>query len=1207
MKIKRLEICGFKSFVDRTVLHFDHDVTGVVGPNGCGKSNIVDAIRWAMGEQSAKTLRGRGMEDVIFNGSEDRGPHGFAEVSITFENADGLAPPEYADYSEIQVTRRLDRQGNSDYLINKTPVRLMDVVNLFLGTGVGKRAYSIIEQGRIGYIVSSKPEDRRLLLEEAAGVTKFKLRKKAAERKMDQTRQNLLRVGDIITEIERNLASLKRQAQKAERYKKYRGEMRDLELHVASHRWLELTGTHAVIRAELDEHSAGVEGVRYALRVREAELESKRAEVQLAESAVEKAQTLAYELDNRSRLLESQIEHRTELKKGLVDAEAQMRAELEELARQRETMENERAQLAASLASLEDRERDANANLARETEELERRRGMSTEAERVLGEARARLNDADTRIARAETVLHGFEERRAEANQRLERLLEQATELDARAVELDQEAETIRARLEGLASGKLATAKNRDDAERELEELRVEIRGSDARVEDLRERLTDRRARLRSLEEVHAKFEGVGEGVRALVGEASNRPEGVHGILADRIDCPAEWTAALAGALGDRLQHVVVSDRDAAVRALSFLRDGSKGRATVLARRADEGSVNGAVPSADGVVGWLGDLVRTESEDRGLVSHLLRGVLVVDSLDVAFGLASAEGVSHTYVTREGEVLHADGSITGGAGEERGAHLIDVKREIRELHQMVVTLEGELTAAVERHGELRKGIASRQAAIEAARTEAHDAELAILAAEKDVRRATDEATATRNRGEGVRKDAGELRVSLERADDEERQARAEIDTARAAREEASSGVESAVAVAEERKRGVDEQTMRVTEVKVDAAQARERAESDRAAMERMVRSIDELTNRDTRLHTNIEEGQRQQAELSNQQEASKKELETVASGAMDAHAELGTKREAYEQIRRVMAEQEDELKVLRSEIDESSQRVNALTVREREVYLELMHLLEHVQERHRVDVRHVIGDYHTRDIPDATVSSRIKELGELIERMGEINLTAIEEYQEKSERYTYLTAQRDDLEEALRQLDRAIRQMNRESRRLFHDAFHAINERFKIIFPKMFGGGKAELRLTDPENILESGVDIIAQPPGKKLGSLELMSGGEKALTAVSLIFAIFQYKPSPFCLLDEVDAPLDEANIGRFSDAVRQMTDRSQFIIITHAKRTMEAADMLYGVTMETPGVSKLVSVELSEAGQKRAADREAAKTAEAAASSAVA
>lgn len=1188
MRIKRLEICGFKSFVDRTVLTFDRDVVAVVGPNGCGKSNIVDAIRWGMGEQSAKTLRGRAMEDIIFNGSEDRGPHGFAEVSVTFANDDGLAPPEYADYSEIEVTRRLDRQGNSDYMINRTPVRLLDITNLFLGTGVGKRAYSIIEQGRIGYIVSSKPEDRRMMIEEAAGVTKFKIRKKAAERKMDQTRQNLLRVSDIISEIERSLSSLKRQAQKAERYRRYREEQKDLELHVASHRWLELHGEHRILRGRVGNETAEVDGVRYALRVREAETEVERVRLQTYESQVEQAQGKAYELDNQTKLLESEISHHGERMGAVDETETRLRRELVELEAQRTTLRTELETLQNALSDNEASQSKADARLVEQNQELERRRQAADDAEQTWSAARARVTDIETRIARAETVLKGFSERRAQNEARIERIAGETTTSKNREVELEQELTATRARLEGLAAGKNETASKRDQVEGELSTLRSEIQESERNLTQLREELADRRSRLRSLEEVQSRQEGIGAGARALLGDYASAHEGIVGLLADRIECPGEWTYALAGALGDRLQNIVVDSESTALDALRHLEESERGRATLLPRRpVEEGSL-APPPPGDGIIGKLIDQVKFASEDEGLVRGALRNVLVVESIDAALNLRRSGLGGFTFVTRSGDVLTRDGALHGGRGDNTGAHLIDVAREIRELHGQVRELDEKVGSAVSHHGELRTAIAGKQAAIEAARGEAHEAELSILAAEKDVKRLEGEIRSCRTRIEQLVGEGEELKEIVSRADDEEREANRDIESLQTVQHDAVAKVESSEAILRERRQASDEQNTRVTELRVAAAQARERVESDRSALERLSRSVEELTQRESRIHEAIQEGVAQRETLHTKQKEAAERLTETSGLAVEAHQTLAAKRDQYEQARAAVAEQEDVLKSLRAEVDEKSQGLSELALREQQVAMAVAHLEEGIAQKYRLNLPKVLGDFHDRALAGPEVGARIDELARLIERMGEINLTAIEEYEEKSERYTYLTAQRTDLEDALKQLERAIRQMNRESRRLFREAFAAINERFTRVFPTMFGGGKAELKLTDPENALDSGIDIIAQPPGKRLGSLELMSGGEKALTAVSLIFSIFQYKPSPFCLLDEVDAPLDEANIGRFSQAVRQMTDRSQFIVITHAKSTMEAADRLYGVTMETPGVSKLVSVELTEHDRKK-------------------
>ena len=450
----------------------------------------------------------------------------------------------------------------------------------------------------------------------------------------------------------------------------------------------------------------------------------------------------------------------------------------------------------------------------------------------------------------------------------------------------------------------------------------------------------------------------------------------------------------------------------------------------------------------------------------------------------------------------------------------------------------------------------------------------------------MRRLENEQKGVERRITEVAREAEELAKALEEAGDEEAEASREIETAKASEHEAQTALEAAEGVLATRRAAVEEQSARVTEVRVRAAQARERAESDRGALERLVRSIEELDLREERLDGDVAEGARQQGVLVAQVLQSREVLSESVQEAMGAHETLGASRARFDQARVALGEQEARLKGIRSQIETEAARLSELTLRERELTMALEHLLEQMDDRHRVDLRHVLCDYHYREVPDASVKARVDELLRLIERMGEINLMAIEEYEEKSTRYEYLTGQRDDLEEALASLERAIRQMNRESRKMFKEAFTAVNERFKLVFPQLFRGGKAELRLTNPEDLLESGIDIIAQPPGKKLGALELMSGGEKALTAVAMIFSIFQYKPSPFCLLDEVDAPLDEANIARFAQAIGQMTDRSQFIVITHSKRTMEYTDVLYGVTMEQPGISKLVAVELRGEGR---------------------
>src|SRR5580658_285995 len=678
MKIKKLELVGFKSFVDKTVLHFDNDVFAIVGPNGCGKSNIVDAIRWCMGEQSARHLRGRSMEDVIFSGSETRSAHDFAEVTLTFENdTPGELPLEYRDYAELAVTRRLHRTGESEYLVNKTTVRLRDVTDIFLGTGAGTKAYSIVEQGKVGLIVSAKPEDRRLLIEEAAGITKFKARKKQAEKKMELTQQNLLRVGDIVAEIDRSLASLKRQAAKAERYVSYRDELEDLQLHEASHRFLELTGWIKLEGGAVESLSEDWERSRSELGAKEGELEARRLEVHAAEERLEVAQNESFAADSAVRAEEAAIERSKDRLVALSQREQQAEVERAQMAEQAAQLAAERDVVAGQVAVLAAEEGSEAETLAREEASLAGRVEQHAACSSRVAASRQIVARAQAEIASVEARLAGFERRQFEMAARKDKLAAERTTLETTCVERAAQGKELARSVEELLVGRVTSAAEKAHLEQRLAELKDIVQVHERSLERAKAELAKKRSRYVALEEMHARLEGVGAGTRAIV---ETRDPSIAGMVADRVEAPEELTQALAGLLGARVHDVVVSDLDRGVELLEQLADEKKGRAAIVLRHpAFVAGAGQALPEDEAIVARLFDALRFAPDDEALVRTLVGDAVVVSDLASARRLRDV-GVEGVLVTVDGSVLHIDGRVEGGSGDQVASGTLEAKRE-----------------------------------------------------------------------------------------------------------------------------------------------------------------------------------------------------------------------------------------------------------------------------------------------------------------------------------------------------------------------------------------------------------------------------------------------------------------------------------------------------------------------------------------------
>ena len=1176
MKIKRLEILGFKSFQDKVSLDFPQAITGVVGPNGCGKSNVVDAIRWVMGEQSAKNLRGKSMEDIIFGGTELRKPLGMAEVSLFFSTDDGRVPAKYLNFSEIQVTRRLYRDGESEYLLNKTPCRLLDVAELFMDTGIGARAYSIIEQGKIGMILHAKPEERRFLIEEAAGVTKFKARKVVALKKIESTRQNLLRIGDIVSEIKRQMNGLQRQAKKAERFREIRLELREIELLFAAKGYAAVAREREELTTEISGIQLGAEGLASTLGAEDLAIEANKVTLLETERRLATAQEEIFrckaELQGGENRLEFQRRELDNLERhgvrfeeelqGLDDQLAASRREQQSLSEQRGALIEE---LSREAASLEDRESlleemaAVEAGVTRELDEA--RRGMfaalseGAQAANQYTAAAKRLATIGDRLQASarERVLLG--ERLVEAGQRVAALRGELLE-HRRSKELSDEELTL------ASAREIALKKGQEAVEKLLQRRRDELSGA--------------ASRLTSLQELEAQYAGYGQGVRNLLLAEPFRGTPLT-LLADALDVEEEYEVPLEAVLGERLQYLLCGSTQVALDAVAHLKGSAGGRCSFIPSPPWHDTMSEVPPGVPALLDW----VTVPERFAPLVAPLLSTAYLARDLAHAVTLA-ASFPRLTFVTLDGDLVHGGGVVNGGSAEPAQQGIIHKKREIKALTGEVDRLTLEVRELSSQREAGREEIAQAEAERAELGQELHRQEIRILNAEKDLQNAVAECHRVEENG-SVRE------MEEEQLAEESALVAAELaqaETRKGLAEERKLLLEGSVEGLQGRLQGsrfeIEEARELVTSLKVRVAALREKGEADQRVSLRVEGLCADLTARINSRTLELEGSGAERSRISSAIAQGEEALREIVQRQLASEQAQLQVREHYEAEAATVQLQEARLKAGRGELAAQRDLLSARSLRLSEVAMKLRHLEETLQEKYRMEIGEALSVYGEREWDEAERGACQAELQRSIDEMGEVNLMAIDEFRQMEERFSFLSGQKDDLEESMNALHKAIQRINRTTRKRFLETFELVNQKFQQVFPRLFCGGHAELRLTDEEDLLSTGLDIIVQPPGKKLQNVSLLSGGEKALTAVALIFSIFLIKPSPFCLLDEVDAPLDDANIGRFNEMVREMSAGSQFIIITHNRATMAVADTLYGVTMEEPGVSKLVSVRLN-------------------------
>ncbi|MGM0844568.1 MAG: chromosome segregation protein SMC [Bacillota bacterium] len=1181
MFLKQLDVIGFKSFAERISVDFVPGVTAVVGPNGSGKSNIIDAIRWVLGEQSAKSLRGAKMEDVIFAGSDTRKPLNFAEVTLTLDNGDGALPIEY---SEVSVTRRVFRSGDSEYLLNKQPCRLKDIIELFMDSGLGKEAFSIISQGKVEEILNSKPEERRTIFEEAAGVLKYKNRKKKAEAKLFETQENLNRVKDIISELEGQVEPLKIQASMAKDYLEKKEELEKVEVGVTVYEIEDLHKQWQNLSSSFEIHGKDELRLSSEIQKREARLVKLRDNATALDESITQLQEVLLSTSEELEKLEGRKQVLQERKKNSSNNREQLQKNLVEAETRIEKLSLDKKQTEKEFMAVKTETENLKGQLAEKQRRYEHfNDDIETKIETLKGDYIEKLN------------------RQAAAKNEIQYLQSQLEQQTGRSKRLDEDNEKFLAQREEIKTEQLITEQQLQVIKEAIDAQIVSYRKEKNNIEAMKSQyqklettlyqayqfLQQAKSRKEMLEEMEEDYSGFFQGVKEVLKARNSILKGIEGAIAELVSVPKQYDKAIETALGAAMQHVVVESESHGREAISFLKKNQYGRATFLPMNVIKGR---SIPSSQlsllsseaSFVGVAADLLTYDNRYQSIVSNLLGNVIITEDLKGANELAKMAGYRYRFVTLEGDVVNPGGSMSGGASKQKNSSLLSRKSELEEIIIKLKQMEEKTGSLEEQVKQLKSNLSYSEKKLEDLRLEgeklrfeeqekkSRQRELELSQKNMDERLSlydlekgeySDQKTKNKKRIDELKEELGKTAGELQMMEKDIEELTHQKNTDRTSKEE----------IADE-----------IGEMKVKLAARYEQLNASKSVLERL---NEELQQSEKKKNDYEEDLHWLTSEMDNDFSGEAKLREDAEARAREKQETANLISSRREERMKVQTEVEDEelhLKELKRQhkgllgaLKDEEVKINRLDV-------ELENRLAHLRDEYMLSFEAAKEDYPlSMDIADARKKVKLIKLA--LEELGTVNLGAIDEYDRVSERYQFLLEQQDDLQEAKETLHEVIREMDGEMVKRFDYTFHAIKAEFEGVFSALFGGGRAELKLTTPEDLLNTGVDIVAQPPGKKLQNLGLLSGGERALTAIALLFSILKVRPVPFCILDEVEAALDEANVQRFSKYLKKFSQETQFIVITHRKGTMEDAHVLYGVTMQESGVSMLVSVRLED------------------------
>ena len=1181
MYLKNIEVYGFKSFAQKINFEFHNGITGIVGPNGSGKSNVGDAVRWVLGEQSAKQLRGGNMQDVIFSGTENRKPLSFASVSITLDNSDHKLP---VDYNEVTVTRRLYRSGESEYLINGSGCRLKDIQEMFYDTGIGKEGYSIIGQGQIDKILSGKPEERRELFDEAAGIVKFKRRKATTLKKLDEERQNLVRVTDILSELTKQLGPLEKQSETARIYLAKREELKELDvnLFLLDHQRTgellkELEEKLEQAQRELNEAQAAYDQTKIEYDRLEQELEDLNHRLDTLKEEQQQNALLKQQYEGQVQVLE---EHISSGKQNSEHYQNRLTALGEDL--DRRTQEKEK--LAEDKLELQSRLKEIRASLSKETEALENIVSNVEECTQAVEDGKNEiieiLNSRATtkgKVQRFDAMLEQLNIRKAEISQRILRLKSEEEVLEKERLNAQKQYDAVTAVIH-------STNEECVRLDGEVQKLQDELKKQNSQMEIGQTAYHREASRLESLKNITERYDGYGNSIRRVM-EQKNREPGIKGVVADIIHVQKDYEVAIETALGGSIQNIVTDNEQTAKRMIGFLKKNRFGRATFLplSNISGRGGLNQRdVLSEPGVVGTANTLVNADKEYSELVMYLLGRVLVVDNIDHAIAIGKKYRHSLRMVTIEGESLSPGGSMTGGAFKNN-SNLLGRRREIEELERSV--------------GILRKELEETQKSIGENRSRRNVLRDTIADFQQKLRQQYVEQNTAKMNLEQLKEKEGEIQNSYRQIDREQEELRHQAGEIRQDHSSIARELEDSQKDEKELETFIETKQKELEEWKAEETEKTHELEKIRLEESSLEQQNQFLQENLSRLNSEIAAFQKESQEITenlvqSREEIHKKEegiqeLKNAAQECLLKEEQYGSQRAQWQEEKekrsashKTFFEKRDHLSEKTSLLDKECFRLRSQTEKIEE---QREGQISYMWEEYEITPNNAL-QYRKEELTDRqAIKADVTRIKDEIRKLGSVNVNAIEDYKELLERHTFLSGQYDDIVKAEETLEGIILELDEGMRKQFTEKFRDIQREFDKAFKELFGGGKGTLELAEDEDILEAGIRIISQPPGKKLQNMMQLSGGEKALTAIALLFAIQNLKPSPFCLLDEIEAALDDSNVGRFASYLQKLTKNTQFIIITHRRGTMNAADRLYGITMQEKGVSTLVSVDLVE------------------------